>query len=161
MTATAEQETKRAAQETATKAAGLFDHAARTFGETLKASFRVQEEWAKSFSDAIKQVTPTCEFQKQSASIFAAAIPIAQKNTEELMKAIEQNYKKSLELLRKAFDTQNPETTADLQSRTQRLWEDSVQLFRENTDALTAANIKIVENWSEVIRKGGSGTGKL
>jgi len=163
MTATAEAETKRATQETANKAAGLFDHAARTFAETVKTGIRIQEEWAKSFSDALKQVSPGNEFQKQSASVLASAIPVVQKNTEELIKTVEQNCRKSLDVLQKAFDAQNPPTASDLQARTQRLWDDSVKVFRENTDSLTALNVKMVEAWSDVIRKSvnGIGAGKL
>src|SRR5690349_17590212 len=81
---------------TATKSdsvSGLFDQAVSTFGDALKAGVKIQEEVGKWWSDALEQAGPVTEWQKKSRAIFGDAIPTAQKNTEEWLKLVEQNYK--------------------------------------------------------------------
>lgn len=129
----------------------LFDQAVLTFGDALKAGVRIQEEVAKWWTDALEQGGPVQEWQKKSRAIVSEAIPAAQKNAEEWLKLVEQNYKRSMDLLKKAFDTNG--AGKDVQSRTQDLWEASLQVIRENAQAMAQANMKMMELWASVLQK--------
>jgi hypothetical protein len=139
---------------TATKpevaATALFDQAVRAFGDALKAGVKIQEEVGKCWSEALESAGPVTEWQKKSRQLFNEVIPVAQKTTEEGLRLVEQNYRKSLGLLKKAFDT---EESLDLRVKTQQLWEDSLELIRDNTQALADANRKVLEQWANLLKK--------
>jgi hypothetical protein len=129
----------------------LFDQAVQTFGDTLKAGVRIQEEVGRLWTDAFEQTTPLQDWQKKSRAVFTEAIPTAQKNAEEWLKLVEDNYRRSLGLLKKAFDTNAD--SSDLRGKTQKLWEESLELVRDNAQAMAEANKKVMELWAGFLRK--------
>ena len=138
---------------TATKdiASGLFDQAVATFGDALKAGVKIQEEVGKWWSDALDQAGPVTEWQKKSRALVSEAIPAAQKNAEEWLKLVDQNYKRSMALLKKAFDTSGDPT--EVRAKTQQLWEESMELIRDNAQAMADANKKVLELWGGMLKK--------
>ena len=138
-------------------AAGFFDQASRSFGDALKAGVRVQEEWSKWWSDAVEQAGPVRDWQKRSSTLLSGVLPAAQKNAEEWMKAMEQNYRKSMDLMRKAFDSEKSVVAPDYQERAKELWEESLSVVRESAETIAQANTKMVEAWAEVVRKSMNG----
>jgi hypothetical protein len=137
---------------TATKescASGLFDQAFQTFGDALKSSVKIQEEVGKWWSDTLDQAGPVNEWQKKSRALVSEAIPAAQKNTEEWLKLVEQNYRRSAALFKKAFETNGD--AADVRAKTKELWEESMELVRENAKALADANKKMLELWAGIL----------
>jgi hypothetical protein len=133
----------------------LFDQAVQTFGETLKAAVKGQEQIAGYWSDVLTKAGTGSDFQKKSRTFFADAIPAAQKNAEEWLRLVEQNYRRSIELLKKAYEAGNVAASGDVQSKLQNLWEQSVELIKENTQAVTQANLKVMELWADVLRQNG------
>jgi hypothetical protein len=129
----------------------LFDQAVRAFGDAVKAGAKIQEEVGKWWSDAIESAGPVTEWQKKARQLLNEVIPVAQKNTEDGLRLFEQNYRKSMGLLKKAFDTNGD--AHDLRAKTQQLWEDSLELIRDNTQALAEANRKVLEQWSSLLKK--------
>jgi hypothetical protein len=85
--------------------------------------------------------------------LASEVIPTAQKNAEEIVKLIEQNYKRSVDLLRKAFDSNGAANAGDLQAKAQGLWEASVELVKDNAQAMAQTNIKVLELWADVLRQ--------
>jgi hypothetical protein len=139
---------------TATKSdgvTGLFDQAVSTFGDALKAGVKIQEEVGKWWSDALDQAGPVTDWQKKSRALVSDAIPAAQKNAEEWLKLVEQNYKRSMTLLKKAFETNGDPT--ELRAKTQQLWEESMELIRDNAQAMADANKKVLELWAGMLKK--------
>jgi len=138
---------------TATKdgVSGLFDQAVTTFGDALKAGVKIQEEVGKWWSDALEQAGPVTEWQKKSRAMVSEAIPAAQKNAEEWLKLVEQNYKRSMTLLKKAFETNAD--PAEIRAKTQQLWEESMELIRDNAQAMADANKKVLELWAGMLKK--------
>lgn len=136
-----------------TRVTGMFDQAVSTFGDALKAGVKIQEEVGKWWSDAMDQTGPAQEWQKKSRSIVSEAIPAAQKNAEEWLKVVEQNYRRSMELLKKAFDQTPAASSKDMQARTQDLWEASLDVIRDNAQAMSEANMKMMELWAGVLQK--------
>ena len=137
--------------------AGMFDQGLQAFGDALKAGVKAQEEVARWWSDALHQNGPVQEWQKKSQSLVSDAFPAYQKNAQEWLKIVEQNYKRSLDLLRTALANEEGAEPADLQARTQKLWEASLGIVRENTQAMTQANLKLMETWSDLLRKASNG----
>lgn len=140
-----------------TRMTSLFDQAVQTFGDAMKAGVKIQEEMGRWWSDMIEQAGPVTEWQKRSRAMVCDAIPAAQRNTEEFMHVLEQNYKRSMELLKKAVDTEPPTAAADLQAKTQELWEASMEVVRDNAQAMAQANVKMMETWAEILKKNMNG----
>src|SRR5690349_17127582 len=87
----------------------LFDDAAASFNEAVKAGAKMQEEIGKWWTDALDKTQPggfaaVDDWQKKSKAVVAEAIPAAQKNAEAWLKLVDQNTKRGLGLLKKAFD---------------------------------------------------------
>jgi hypothetical protein len=138
----------------------LFDDAAASFNEAVKAGAKMQEEIGKWWTDALEKTGPAGfavdDWQKKSKAVVAEAIPAAQKNAEAWLKLVDQNTKRGLGLLKKAFDAP-PADPAALRERTQELWESSLELVRDNTQAIAQANIKMLEVWAGLLQKCGNG----
>lgn len=139
----------------------LFDQAVQSFGEAMKAGVKIQEDITKWWSDVLDQNTAVQEFQKRSRAIVSEAIPAAQKNAEDWMKLVEQNYKRSMDLLKKAFDSEQSAAAADVRAKTQELWEASLEVIRDSTQAMAQTNVKMMEQWAEILRKNMNGAGKM
>ena len=134
---------------------GLVDQAVQTFGETLKAGVKVQEQVAAYWSEALGKNCPAGEFQRKAKTFFTDAVPAAQRNAEELLRLLEQNYKRSVDLLKKAFEPGNVTAAGDAQAKVQALWEQSVELVKENAQAMAQTNLKVLELWADFFRQNG------
>jgi hypothetical protein len=135
---------------------GLFDQAVQTFSEALSAGVKVHEEAAQWWSDALDKQAPLRDWQKRGASFMSEAIPAVQKNTEEWLRVMEQNHRRSMSLLQSAF-TDEESQASDLQARTQKLWEQSLETIRDSAQATAKANVKMMEMWSEVLKRNMNG----
>ena len=136
---------------TQNKVTGVFDQALSTFAETLKAGVKVQEDAAKWWSDALKQQSPISDWQSRSRELVGEVIPAAQKSAEEWLKLVEKNANKSIALLKRAIESDKD--AEDLAAKTKDLWEASLALVRENAQAVTETNLKLMELWSKLLKK--------
>jgi hypothetical protein len=132
---------------------GIFDQASQAFGDTFRAAVKMQEDIGKWWADALDQAGPAQEWQRRSRAILNDAIPAAQKNAEEWLKVVDENYTRSVELLKEAFASDGVSDPADLQAKVKQLWEESLGVLKENTQALAQANVKMMELWAELLRK--------
>ena len=137
-------------------AVGLFDDALATFSEAVKAGVKVQEDIGKWWSDALEKAGPMDDWQKRGRAVVSEAIPAAQKNTEDWLKLLDHNYKKSMALLKKAFDAE-PTGAAHVRAKAQEIWEESLVMVRDNAQAMAQANLKMMEVWAGMLRKGAVG----
>jgi len=135
----------------------LFDQAIGTFGDALKSGVKIQEEVAKFWTDALDEGGPAYEWQRRSRVAVGEAIPAAQKNAEQWLKLVESNYQKSLELLKKAFSADGNGSPKDAQAKTRELWEASLELVRDNVQAVAQTNVKMMELWAEMLKKNADG----
>lgn len=137
---------------------GLFDQAVQTFGDAMKQGVKMQEEMARWWTDAFDQASPMQQWQKRSRAMLNQALPQAQKNTEEFMRIMEQNYRRSMELLKKTFNMEDTDTAAELQEKFQQVWEESLDVLRDNAQAMAQTNMKIMEMWAEIMRRNMNGS---
>lgn len=132
--------------------AQFFDPAVQTLGETLKAGIKAQEEMAKWWTDALDRAGLLREWQKRSQSIFSEAIPVAQKNAETWLRLSQQNYRRGMDLLKKALEPEGP-AAKDVQAHAQALYQDSLNALRESTQAAAQNSVKMMEQWTSIFWK--------
>lgn len=135
----------------------LFDQAIGTFGDAMKAGVKAQEEIVGWWNNAFDQAGQVQEWNQRSRAMFSEAIPAAQKNVEQWTKLVEQNYQRTLDLLKQTFEAENGNGNGhghyDISAKTRKLWESSLELFRENTQAMAQTHMKALDLWSEFVRK--------
>ena len=134
-------------------ATSLFDQAVGTFGDAMKAGVKIQEEIAHWWSGALQQAGQVNQWNDRTRAVLSEAIPAAQKNAEQLTKLVEQNYHRSLELLKLTVNGDGANGTQELQNKTRKLWETSLELIRENTHAMAQTHVKVLELWGDFLRK--------
>jgi len=132
----------------------VLDSALGAFGDALKAGVKAQEEMLKCWSGAAENVNPLADWQKRSRQFFDEGIPAAQKHAEDWLKIIEQNYRRSIDLLKKAVNhDQNGPAMDGFRDKLRALWEDSVAVVKENVEAMNQANVRLMETWSDLLQK--------
>jgi hypothetical protein len=134
---------------------GFFDQAAKSFGEALQAGVKAQEQVVGFWSEALGK-TGAGEYQEKARAAIASTVPVAQKSAEEYLKLVDSNYRKSLEALKKACDGGVGVTPTEFQSRARALFDASVDLVKENAQALVQTNQRVFEAWAEVLRQNGA-----
>lgn len=136
---------------------GLFDQAVQTFGDALKAGVKAQEQLLGFWTDAVAKATPPAsDYQKRTKAFFTEVVPTAQKNVDEYLKVLETNYRRSVDVLKRACEAGNVNSPTEFQAKAQGLWEASVQVVKENTEALAQANLKVLEQCAEFLRQNGT-----
>jgi polyhydroxyalkanoate synthesis regulator protein len=131
----------------------VLDTAVNAFGDAMKAGVKAQEEMSKWWSDALSNGNPLADWQKRTRQLFDDAVPTAQRHTQELLKLVEQNYRRSVELLKRALNMDHSGAVDGLQEKIRELWEESVSVVKENTEAMAQVNVKILEAWTDLMRK--------
>jgi len=134
---------------------GVFDQAAKSFGEALHAGVKAQEQVVGFWSETLGK-TGAGEYQEKARTAIANTVPVAQKSAEEYLKLVDTNYRKSLEALKKACEGGVGVTPSEFQTKARALFEASVELVKENAQALVQTNQRVFEAWSEVLRQNGA-----
>ena len=142
---------------TKTPGADLYDQAVRNYEQALKTGLRLQEECGKWWTNVLNQTTRPQAWEKNVASALNEAFPAARKNIEETLRLVEENSHASLDLLKKATETAQSSSVAEGQARVQKLWQTSLDLLQHNAQAMTQANARLVETWTQFARKSTNG----
>lgn len=137
----------------ANEATQIFDSAVNAFGDTMKASIKAQEEMMKFWSGALQNSGALDEWNKRSKAVIDRTTPAVQKSAEEWIKLVEQNYKRSVDLLKKAVESDSGASVGDVQARSQKVWQALLETVRDNAQATAQANVRMVELWADLLRK--------
>src|SRR5271166_1412924 len=140
------QRTRRKAVAMATKESDVLqflDGALGAFGDALKAGVKAQEEMVKWWSGAAEGAAPLGDWQKRSRQFFDEGVPAAQKQAEDWMRLVEQNYRRSIDLLKKAVDADHNGALDGFRDRIRALWEESITVVKENAEAMAQANVRL------------------
>ena len=140
------------AEQVESEAANVFEQAVQTFGDAIKAGVKIQEDVARWWTDVFDQAGAMQAWQKRSRAIVNEAIPAVQKSAEEWLRVLEQNYRRSIELLKMAMEA-DPNAGSEVRTRNQELWEASLDFVRESAQSMAQANVKMMEQWSEILRR--------
>lgn len=133
----------------------VMEQALDTFDAAMKAGVKAQEEATKWWSDLLGDAGSIQDWQRKAVSAVGEMLPTAQKNAEDYLHVLEQNARNSMDLLKKAMEAGQSESLADLQAKTQKLWESSLTTLRTNTQAVVQANAKALESLTDLARKNG------
>jgi hypothetical protein len=132
----------------------VMDGALNAFGDAMKAGVQAQEEIAKFWTGAFNgNGGPLGDWQKRSKVMFEDTVPAVQKQATEWLKLVEQNYRRSVELMKKALDGEQNGAAGNFREKTKKLWEESLSVVKENSEAMAQANVKMLELWTDILRK--------
>jgi len=131
----------------------VLDSAMGAFGDALKTGVKAQEEMLKWCTSTVDNTNPLGEWQKRARQFFDDGVPAVQKQAEEWLKLVDQNYRRSVDLLKKAVDSEHGGTLDNIHEKLRNLWEESVTVVKENTQAMAQANVKLMETWSQLLKK--------
>jgi len=131
----------------------ILDSAANAFSDAMKAGAKAQEDMVNWWSNFLDGGNPLGDLSKRSRQLFDEAVPEVKKQTQEWMKLLEQNYRRSAELLKKAFDSDQAAAGEDLREKLAELWEQSIDIVKENAATMAQASVGLVEAWTELLGK--------
>lgn len=136
----------------------LVEEAMKNYEQALQAGLKLQQESAKCWTEFMAQTTAPADWQKRWKAAATEAIPVLQKRTEESLRLLDQGSRTSLELLKQAVEVANSDSPASAQTKLQDLWESSLQALRNNAQAVSQANAKVVESWMQLFSRGADAT---
>jgi len=132
----------------------LFDQAMKSYEQALRTGVRLQEDTARWWTNFLHQAACTQDWQRQINSVMMHAIPTAQRNMEESIRLIDQSSKNGLNLLKRAVDAPRTNAASDVQSQVQDIWQSSLNVLQSNMQAITESQARVMESWTEFVRKG-------
>jgi hypothetical protein len=121
----------------------------------LKTTARMQEESLQWWTGMMGGSQFIYGWQTRARSIGMGAAATAQKSGEEYVHAMEQSYRRALELVRHACKNGDVRSVRDMQVRVRAVWEEMFGTIRANTKAFIEANTKAMDSWAELVRSGG------
>jgi hypothetical protein len=130
----------------------LFEQSARLFENALKAGITVQQDSAKWFTDTLRGLGVSQQWQTKNQAALEKAMAAVQKNVDEGVQLMSDNVKSSLELLDKAFQARHTDSEAESRDRAREIWEGAVASLRKNTETMVQANARVVESWATIAR---------
>jgi len=131
----------------------MLDGAVDTFGQALKAGVKAQEDITKWWSNSLNGGGIMGDWQKRSKEFIDETIPTTQNHAQELTKLAEQNYRRSVDLLKKAMKADSDPSFNAGAERVRKLWEESMAVVKENTTAMVQTNSKLMEAWAGLLQK--------
>ncbi len=132
----------------------LYEHALKNYEQALKTGLKLQEEVGKWWSNVATPGEGLQDWQKKVNHMLDDAFPVLQKRMEETLQHVEDNARTSLDLLKQAAEVTQCTTMPESQAKVQKLWQTSLNSLQRNTQAITQANVKMMETWSDFVRKG-------
>ncbi|HWF19174.1 MAG TPA: hypothetical protein VG754_07900 [Verrucomicrobiae bacterium] len=134
--------------------AEMFNQAVKGYEQALRTSARLQEDAARWWTNVFQQSGYTQDWQRQMNSVVSEAIPTAERNLEESLRLVDQSCKTGLNLLKRAVNAPRSNGTSDVQSQMQDIFQSSLNVFHSNLQAITESQARVMESWTEFMRKG-------
>ncbi|HEV8494727.1 MAG TPA: hypothetical protein VGR76_20780 [Candidatus Angelobacter sp.] len=131
----------------------LVDQAMKNYEQALQAGVKLQEESSKWWTDFMNQTAVPADWHKRWNATAVETIPILQKRMEESLRLVDQGSRTSLDLMKQALQVTGTDSAASAQTKMQELWEASLQALRNNAQAVSQANAKVVESWMQLFSK--------
>ncbi len=136
----------------------VVEQAMKNYDQALQAGLKLQEESSKWWTDFMTQTAAPADWQKRWNAAAVETIPVVQKRMEESLRLLDEGSRTSLDLLKQALQVASTDSAANAQSKLQGLWESSLQALRNNAQAVSQANAKVVESWMQLFSKESQGT---
>lgn len=129
--------------------------------QALRAGLKFQEEAGRWWNSAFNPASCAQNWQEQLNAATRTAnsiLPLAQKPVGEMIELVEKNGRAGADLMKKALAAAQSPSVAESQAKWTEFWTASLGAAQSNTEALSQMNSKLIDSWSEFIRKGGDFT---
>ena len=137
---------------TKSKTESFFDQAADTYVNAFKSCVHLQEEMAGKCVDLVKGWGEGEDWTKNYQDLVGQAVPNMKKAADESMKLWEKNAAKCMELLGEGFAATQATTPSDAQVRLQKLWEQSLESMRENTENVVKRSSEAMQAYADFMK---------
>jgi hypothetical protein len=142
---------------TTERANEVFGQTIETFENALKNGVKMQEEYARWFTETLSDLGSPQDWPSKAQAILNEAIQMAQGNVEQGIRMMNQNTKTAMDMMQRALDVRQAGSAADAQAKTREIWETALGALRTNTEAVVQTNNRMLESWSELAKKLRSG----
>ena len=130
-------------------ATDLFEEAYKSYEQALKTGIKVQEDTVKMWKDLLSKTPAPGDFQAKFTEMAEDVFPAAKKRMDEALKAVEENYKTSADLLQQAHGKPaSPAPWPKRRIRLRGLWESSLAASRTNVQTVMKTNQQILDVWT-------------
>lgn len=130
-----------------------FDQAAAAFLGTFKSCARLQQETAEKCLDLAKGWSGGQDWTKSYQELGGKAMPQMKKAAEDSLKFWEENAKQCMALLGEGFSAAPAPSFEEAQAKLQKLWEDSLQAMRDNTESMLKVSSEAMEAYADFMKK--------
>lgn len=131
-----------------------FRQAAENFTRTVQAGVKFQEQTASFWNEMMEKGAG--EFRTQWEKLSHDFAPYQKKTVEQIHRLVDEQSRRSLELLRKSFDAGKGEGMGDVCEKMTDLWKSSFDRVRESADMLAQANAELFDGWTDMLKSVGT-----
>lgn len=123
------------------------------FARTMQSGARLHEEAAKFWAETSRKQLD--DQRAQFEKMVDEAAPFSRKNAERFQKFFDEQADRSLDMLRKSFDSARATNPTQACESLMNLWRSSFETMRESADAMAKFNSDIFASWNDMLRKNG------
>jgi len=129
-----------------------LNQAMSAYEAAVKAGVKIQEHTAQWWTKALGEFGAVTDFQKMSEAFASQTIPMVQKQLDETLRLMNENAKRSVDLMEKVVAAGQSQSIGEAQEKARQIWESSLDAARKNTEALVQANVKALDAWSQLFK---------
>ncbi|HWH69584.1 MAG TPA: hypothetical protein VNT26_09380 [Candidatus Sulfotelmatobacter sp.] len=134
----------------------MADTAMKNYEQALRSGLKFQEEAVQWWSGSFNQTAAAQDWQKRFVQLTALAnkaVPVAQKNMEEMMGFMQKSGRTSAELLKKAAAAVQTPVMAESQAKWMDFWSSSLGAARSNAETLSQIHAQAITSWVDLVQK--------
>ena len=128
----------------------MFTQAGESFRNTMEAGLKMHQQAAKMWPNTTQTPTMFDDFRGRNERFADEYTSTLEANLDQWKRGFETQARTSLDWLRQAFEAAQGQSPADLQTRTQELWQTSFDAVKDSTDSLMKTNSRMFERWNEL-----------
>lgn len=128
----------------------LFQQATEQFETGIKAGIKIQEESLRMLLSTMKSPYAPHEWTQQVQATIERIIPTTQKRIEEACTLMNENVKKSLDMLQDVWDSAQNGPMQAQQAKARELGENMLGALRANMQAIVQVNSRALQMWEEL-----------
>ncbi|MGA2067345.1 MAG: hypothetical protein ABSG86_20405 [Thermoguttaceae bacterium] len=131
----------------------LFRQAIRAWESAVESGVKMQEEYTKWLRQTCCESGAIKDWYGKTQSAVGETVAKVQENVDEAVRLVNQQAESSIRLVQKAMALRQTETGGEAQGKLAEWWESALDAARTNTQAVLAANSRMMATWSEMARK--------
>ena len=131
----------------------LFRQAIRAWESAVESGVKMQEEYTKWLRQSCCQSGAIKDWYGKTQSAVGETVAKVQENIDEAVQLVNQQAESSIRLVQKALEARQNESGADAQTRLTEWWDAALEAARTNTQAVLAANSRMLATWSDMAQK--------